>query len=49
MHQHKRKPKRSLTDWRQLFEKKNNKISPNKTYSPSTADGFRIRYAMTGS
>lgn len=42
------KAKRSLTDWRQLYSRNNNKIIPRHTVYPATADGDRIRCSMTG-
>ena len=40
--------KRSLTDWRQLYSRNQNKIIPRHTGYPATADGQRIRCTMTG-
>lgn len=40
--------KRSLTDWRQLYEQKPNKINPSFTVYPFTAEGERARCSMTG-
>ena len=42
------KAKRSLTDWRQLYSRNQNKVIPRHTVYPATADGVRIRCSMTG-
>ena len=48
VHSRSNKAKRSLTDWRQLYHKNDHKIIPRHTVYPATADGERIRCAMTG-
>jgi hypothetical protein len=44
----KSRAKRSLTDWRQLYNKNQNKIIPRHTVYPATADGVRFKNSMTG-
>lgn len=45
--QYDHRAKRSLTDWRQLYQK-TAKINPKVTLYPSTAEGFRPRCSVTG-